>query len=651
MPKILSTLLVILVPLLIFAAIYFYPLLEITSPEDENPALDDPNLRTQFTREDAETFDDISIAEVPKLPTKDVPKPVRISKPRDSRTRILFNAFTLKLELPQKDKTLASAYVTNPTEKFNNNFVTEGVPKIGAIATYGINLLSGYFKEGTADYLIVVEDLIKRVNVALEDKTLIAKQHWYDVAVMLTRLLATYKILGTNDKVKNICHERICKITTKFNFSLGVTRRGVELVWVAVPWIVTNHLSNNLSGLQVTPHEFQDLQKFINGVDRVPRGEISDGLHQECSFIYKQVTTYWPLVETGEFYFGVCRAREYDVGLEDVIKGIFNDVLHPNMNFVPLGLFGRAPKVTCDDLAREWPNYTRKAEFKVRIWPISGLGVFKSEKFAFWLRVQRNHIVAYESDYENFEYAAGWIQMRKLYQVAQKDKYKTTLTRKELRDQPGVISYADEKDADFERFKPVEGKFVKAHDATVLKSHIGHFIDKRVLYWWNKYQFEFYGSNTVIDECGVCTDNGLVVSLEVTNKSGRTLRVRTKDENCGDMIFKCKVNGVENLDGIVNVDDNKVAVIDWRQEFEDQGKNSKVTVNGDLNSNMTFYIGNDIYSMFVDGDNHFITTGLLGETILYYSSTMKNVSSSLQPIDVNYNFVLDTETYLYKRTN
>ncbi|KAG8040150.1 hypothetical protein G9C98_000720, partial [Cotesia typhae] len=555
-PKMLSTLLVIILPLLILAAIYYYyQLFEIPSPEDDDSALDDPNLRTKFNR-------------APTSAIKDLPKSKSIPKSMDSRTRILFNAYTLKFELPQEDKKLSVAYIVKPEEEFNKNFVTGGVPKIEAIATYGINLMSSYVKEGNAEYRKITEDLIKRLDVALKDDTLIAKQHWYNVAVLLTRLLAIYEFLGTEETIKNICHQRILKITPKFNISLGTTRKGVELVWVAVPWIVTNYLYNNLSGLHETPDEFRDLKKFMNGVDVVRRGETGDGLYQECSFIYKQVATYWPLVETGEFYFGIFRTRELDVGLENVIKGILNQVLHPNMDFVPLGLFGRAPKVTCDEtLARQWPNYTREAELKIRIWPISGLGVFKSERFAFWLRVQRNNIAAYESDLENFEYAPGWIQMRKLYQVARKDKYKTTLTRKELSDQPGVIYYADDKDDDFERFKPAKGDFIKTHFSTVLESHIGHLGNARVLYWWNKYKFDFYGRDTVIDERGVCTDNGLVVRLEVSNQSGRTLRVRTKDENSGDMIFKCNVGGVENYDGIVTVNDKAVTVIDWRQVY------------------------------------------------------------------------------------
>ncbi|XP_057323242.1 uncharacterized protein LOC130666360 [Microplitis mediator] len=431
-------------------------------------------------------------------------------------------------------------------QTFNKHFMEGDVPKVGKIASFGIAVLAKYAEDDhLKEYLRVAEDLIRKINGQLgaikigSDQKVPWGGNWFDFSVLLTRMLAMYEYLGEDKEVKTICGRRIIEIIPELNKSLGWTRSDFEFVYIAIPRLMTNYLNDR----KLYDSELEDQKGLFGSLSKVfnltynTEDDGKDGLYRDGSYLYHSVATYSYLASLGNFYGTVYRALGFDANIDAKVIELFDKILHPDMDFIPYGLFGREPKITCTDILKYyWPKYRKDAKLGVNIFPYIGLGVFKSSKFVFSLRVQRPDIAAYESDPDNFEFPAGWIQMRKLYlKGVDYSEYKNEMKWPELELQPGVISFVDDEYNKFENLKPVTGSL--AHLYQGARSYIGHLADddKNLLFWINNYKFDkIYGDSEVM-EYGICTDNGLVMRYSVDNKlGGRELKLRVKDDDIKD---------------------------------------------------------------------------------------------------------------------
>ncbi|XP_074096677.1 uncharacterized protein LOC141525887 [Cotesia typhae] len=540
------------------------------------------NLESQML---AEIQDDASPAEPQILNESQKLQPRLESKeivlPRLQRS--LKNIYNM----PPEYQPLADQYINSMEQVYKDSFTLGDHPNMEKITSFGIALLHQYANDNKPNYLLIVEHLISKINQQLPHGNAIVtlptewNQKYYFFCVRLTRMLAMFEILSPNELIKNICHQRICQITPFLWKSLKWDHRvGIQHAWIAIPRLVTNFLNKLEKYVKETKPNYIGTLKQIMKVQFLKNiGTLTpNGIWIEKSCVFNDVATYWPIVESGKFYASVFRALGFEADIDEVTEKILDKILHPSMDIIPLGLFGRQSDIRITKtLKTNWPNYQRKAGLDVGIFPVAGLGVFKSAKFAFWVRVQRFYIAGYESDQVDFELAGGWIQMRKLYLKSVEQKYKS-MTWQNIKMQPGVIYNEDGSD-NFESFKPYREE--KYNYPNTVFSHIGTLMDegRRVLYWKNNYKFRSLFGESEITEFGVCTDNGLVMRMEVLNLTDKTLKVRIKDDDDHGMIFDCQCSdSSQNCDnGFVTVGKNVTMVINWRQVFKRDDHPQKVT--------------------------------------------------------------------------
>nr|ACE75388.1 hypothetical protein GIP_L8_0020 [Glyptapanteles indiensis] len=540
--------------------------------------------------------------------------------------------------MPSEYLTLATQYIKNMDQVYQDTFLLGGNPNMEKITSFGISLLHQFANDKKPIYLPIVEHLITKIDDKLPEGIDLVElpttwnQKYYFFCVRLTRMLAMFEILGNKESIKTICHKRICQITPYLWKSLNwMMMWGIELAWIAIPRLVTNFLNETETYKKETKldpmNKLREIlkAKFLGNIDVVV-----DGLWVEKSCVFHGVATYWPIVESGQFYASVFRALGYEADIDDVTQKILSEILHPSMDIIPLGLFGRQPDIRIKKtLETNWPQYQQKAKLDVGIFPVAGLGVFKSRDFAFWVRVQRWYLAGYECDQVNFELAGGWIQMRKLYLTSAKNNYRN-MTWQEIKMQPGVISNEDGSD-DFEHLKP--HKEEAYHYPKDVISHIGTLMDEknRVLYWKNKYKFVSLFGESEITEFGVCTDNGLVMRMEVLNRTGKTLKVRVKDDDATGMLFDCRCSGpAQNCDdGFVIVGNGDKIDINWRQVFNRDTYPQEVT-RVTAGGHMTFKFGElEVFDYVIESQDalHFV---IKNSEVILAGSFEKSLSYTIQ---------------------
>uniref|UniRef100_UPI0031CCAD0E putative envelope protein ODV-E66-18 n=1 Tax=Microplitis demolitor TaxID=69319 RepID=UPI0031CCAD0E len=527
----------------------------------------------------------------------------------------------------------ATNYQRDPKATFEN----ELKQKIENVVPFGIALLSMYQLDNTkTQYLEDVEDLIKRIDKKLggpvkSNNTVPWGSNWYHCSISLTRLLAMYEYIGKDKGVMDICHRRIIQITPRLGHSLGYKRTDTNIILIGIPRLLT--LKKNRPDLyeaDIKTNEFRELQNQMNlkpSTDDVVR----TGVYQDHSCIHNDNNpTFAAVAGLGGFYLDAYRELKYEENRSTFVKELLDKLLHPELDFIPYGLFGRYPKIVWDmDLRNHWPNYTRNPNYDVNIFPFIGLGVFKSPNFIFSLRVQRKNIAAYESDKWYYQCALGWIQMRKLYcKDINYNKYKSeqgsVIMWDKLKFQPGVISFDDAKNDNFDNFKKpqeTETYFLLPSFCQDIRSYIGHLNghkDRKLLYWFNKYKFEkFYGKNVEISERGVCTDNGLVMRYEIKNQSGKALKLILKDADIGNEM-KIKPSVDDSGTGVLIPNSGEPKIVKWYQVFDDTIEPK--TVDGDsANNSMSFTINGDMYVIEEHGGHHIVKCN--GDIILAGNSS------------------------------
>ncbi|XP_057341633.1 uncharacterized protein LOC130678430 [Microplitis mediator] len=500
----------------------------------------------------------------------------------------------------------AEKYHENPA----NTFKTELKEQLYEVVDFGIALLSLYLLDNTkTQYLKDVEDLIKRIHDKIEgpvseDKKKRWDENWYYYSVLLNRLFAMYEYIGNNKDIITICHERIIQITPKLDTSLGSEFKGKsDILLVAIPRLLTLRKNEpEKYDIETKSESFDNLREQMNLKLRTDN-DIHNGIYQDYSCIRgNAVATFSGINILGGFHLNVYRALKFEENISTIVAEIFNRILHPKLYFIPYGLFGRDSRISREiSLKTQWPNYERNQNLDVNIFPFIGLGVFKSEKFVFSVRVQRQGIAAYEFDKWNQKLALGWIQMRKLYHTEVDYKsYDNKMEWEQLKVQPGVILFATDSDNNFTAFTSDQEYYTIAKECGEIKSFIGHLktrSDKKILYWFNKYKFEsFYGKNVVISEIGVCTDNGLVMRHEINNNSGKKLKLISKDKDINDKTERMHFKASSNKPGsetFIPSGEGPVTV-NWYQ-LVDETIEPKIVNWNDANNSMSFNFDGDKY--------------------------------------------------------
>uniref|UniRef100_UPI0031E33A30 uncharacterized LOC103574600 n=1 Tax=Microplitis demolitor TaxID=69319 RepID=UPI0031E33A30 len=528
-------------------------------------------------------------------------------------------------------------------------------PKTGELSNFGIGLLSMYLLDNKkTEYLKIVEDLIVKINEQLNTLKKYTEpllfipwySNWYYFSVTLNRMFAMYEYIGTNDEVKNICDRRILQITPTLDRSLSFKRDGVNLVYLAIPRLLTNYLYHRLVyDSEVKSDLFVNMDRQFQIIYNSDN-EIKNGIYQDYSCIcHTVIPNFAYLLTLGGFYINVYRALGFKEGISDVVKKILDKTIHQNLNFIGYGLFTRDPRITCNEiLEKYWPDYQRSPDFDVNIFPFMGLGVFKSQNFILSLRVQREGMAAYEYSKWVQEYALGWIQMRKLYLVGVNySSYNSEMLWKDLKIQPGVVSFAEDKDNKFDAFRTTNPNATLPKYCRNIKSYIGHLNghkDRKLLYWFNKYEFgDFYGENVEISERGVCSDNGLVMRYEIKNQSGKALKLILKDADIGNKM-KIKPSVDDSGTGVLIPDSGEPKIVQWYQVFDDTIEPK--TVDGDsANNSMSFTINRDMYVIEQHGDYHIVKCN--GDIILAGNS------SSLRDASITHHDVSSGKDTVFKR--
>ncbi|XP_053594451.1 uncharacterized protein LOC103580756 [Microplitis demolitor] len=551
----------------------------------------------------------------------------------------------------------ATNYQRDPEATFKK----ELEEKIENVVPFGIALLSMYQLDNTkTQYLEVVDDLIKRIDKKLggpvPDRRMTPwGSNWYHCSISLTRMLAMYEYIGKDKGVMDICHRRIIQITPRLDRSLGMEFKGkVNIIHVAIPRLLTLKKNNPEEYEKETRLEPFDNLKEMTNLKPNTGNAVKDGIYQDYSCINnKNIPTFSAITGLGGFSLEVYSFFGLEENISTFVTEILNRILHPKLDFIPYGLFGRDPKITCKEtLKRYWPNYERNPNYDVNIFPFIGLGVFKSEKFVFSVRVQRDGIAAYEFDNWYQQFALGWLQMRKLYHTEiDYRNYKSKMEWDKLKVQPGVISFAEEKNNSFEAFKNQRSTaYTLPEFCSEIKSYIGHlknYKDKKLLYWFNKYKFKaFYGDQVVISERGVCTDNGLVMRYEIKNQSGKALKLILKDADIGNKItFKPSVD--DSGTGVLIPNSGEPKIVQWYQVFDDTIEPK--TVDGDsANNSMSFTINGDMYVIEQHGDYHIVKCN--GDIILAgNSSSLRDASITHHDTSSGKDTVFkrDSETLMY----
>ncbi|XP_057339505.1 uncharacterized protein LOC130676754 [Microplitis mediator] len=566
--------------------------------------------------------------EIPGEPSKDptdLPSPERgptepvipDESPKDPLVRIRKSMITLNVD--PTCAPLAETYLQNMEASFKNIFMHNKkmkkldkimeVPKPGEIGTFGIGLLSLYLLDNNkTQYLKIVEDLIVKIDEQLEKvkhykKPLLFipwEENWYYFSVTLNRMFAMYEYIGENKAIKDICHRRIIQITPVLDRSLSHPRYGVNLVYLGIPRLLTNYLYNR----RLYDSEVKS-QLFINMSEKLsihfnPDTVIKDGIYQDYSCIcHTVIPNFSYLFTVGGFYINVYRALNFKATISEVVEKILDKTIHSKLDFIGYGMYNRDPRITCNQtLTEHWPLYKRSPDFDVHLFPFIGHGVFKSPNFIFSLRVQRQGMGAYEFSKWVQEYAHGWIQMRKLYLVGvDYSSYESKMEWKDLKLQPGVVSFADNRHNRFDAFRTSGENDTIPRYCENIKSFIGHLKNhknRKLLYWFNKYEFHaFYGPKVEIFEIGVCTDNGLVMRHEIKNNSGKELKLIAKDKDIGDrMHFKASSN--DSGTGTSIPSGKGPVKVNWYQLFDENIKPTTVDWS-DANNSMSFNFDGDKY--------------------------------------------------------
>lgn len=458
---------------------------------------------------------------------------------------------------------------------------------------FGAKLLVLWARSGSLENLSIAEDIIRRSLIAMSKFEYLLPnpwgENWYAFSVILPKLLSIYIYLGDNEELKNKCYRLMMKVVTRLDRSLSVNRKGMNVAYLGIPRLCATYYFDKRifnQDTQENENPFIKLkEQFYLNFNRSPA--IFDGVYADGTCIeHKNIATFSYFVTLDGFYESVYHALGLPSNVRDIASHMLGKVLHPDIPWLPFGLFGRTgDRYRC----KKWWNITCSNE-GIELMPFSGVAVFKTPQSMISVRVQRPGFTAYETDKKaQGEFALGWVQLRRIY-IKGVD-YPRELNWDILKNEPGLIIPADG------RFLPlVGGKYQTTMryqcEPNSINSFVGRLVDSELLFWKNEYNFRSaYSGDCLVKEAAVVTSHGLEAYYEIENNSGKDLKFIWQDnEN------KLAVNdvSVEHQGNSVLIPSGKTVAFNWRMLIS-EGVDSKVKID---QGNLTFESG-DVYTVKV----------------------------------------------------
>ncbi|XP_057339665.1 uncharacterized protein LOC130677092 [Microplitis mediator] len=363
------------------------------------------------------------------------------------------------------------------------------------------------------------------------------------------RLLAMYIYFGEDKSVKDKCRREILRFipaVDKF-INQNITDQS-DIFRLTVLRLLANYGHDN----DKFETDFQD-PKVQSAVEYSLDFEISEfdeladkTLYEDDSYLALDCAVdYTDLLVSASTFERALMGFQYPSAKYKRIEVILSKLLHPTIPYLPFGIFG------CTGDRYNFINdfgWDVKGKLGVYTFPLIGLGVFKTEKFMFSLRVQIGGIpISLANDKKCAELSLGWLQMRKMYVNGY--SYDRELIWDKLKNEPGVLTI-DEEDYQHLLAEDVFGNG-KVYECVNIDSFIGQLTKHKLMFWGNNYKFETFYGDCTIKEVGVVTNNGAQISYSIENKSAKVLKFRWKDEYSG--FSEHKVTGASTEDNFVVV--------------------------------------------------------------------------------------------------
>ncbi|CAD6230279.1 GSCOCT00006737001.2-RA-CDS [Cotesia congregata] len=460
------------------------------------------------------------------------------------------------------------------------------------LCNFGGKLLVLWARSGSLEHLSIAEDIIRRSLTAMNKFEYLLLypwgENWYAFSVSLPKLLSMYIYLGDNEELKRKCCRLMMRMVTKLDRSLSITRTGMNVAYLGIPRLCATYYFDRKIFEQETQwneNPFIKLkEQFHINFNRSPA--IFDGVYADGTCIeHKNVVTFSYFATLDGFYEYVYHALGFPSNVRDIACQMLSKVLHPDIPWLPFGLFGRTGNRR---RIKQWWNITGSKE-GIELMPFAGVAVFKTPESMITVRVQQPGFAAYETDKTaKGEFALGWIQLRRIY-IKGVD-YPDPLEWKVLKDEPGLIVPADG------QFLPLVGgknstTVIYECEPNSINSFVGR-LESELLFWKNEYNFRHaYDGDCFVKEAAVVTSHGLEAYYEIENKSGKNLKFIWKDNN-----YKLAVNDVSvDYEGnSVSIPTGETKKFNWRMLIS-TGIDSKVRID---QGNLTFE-SNGVYTVKV----------------------------------------------------
>ncbi|XP_053599084.1 uncharacterized protein LOC128667247 [Microplitis demolitor] len=563
----------------------------------------------------------------------------------------LFN--TVNNEIREEDVSRIEKYSFDPKQRPHSDFQNwqYRAENLGEFIGFAIVLLWNSItidNEPVTDnikkYLKIVEDIITRLLNALSRKFTNDEIPWGDTWrlfwIDLPTLFSMYQIIGTDDKLKRQCHRTIIKLIPSVDLKLKFDDFDpvIDFINMSVPRLVTNYFYNHPGFIaDQKNYKFTDLKNYLS--KKYNKGdEISDGIYQDLSAVmHDDVINYGEFfriinsLQFPDFYAAICSSLNLSSNLYNFSKKLIPKLLHPSINYTTLGLmFSNAMRTS------QYPYWGITGTLGVFIFPFGGIGLFKTDKFSFSVKIQQSGIASFEKYSGNiYSEAPGWIQLRKIYF---KDKnYADFVDWNVLKNEPGIISYADDK------CPVLESSVKKFYSSKSKCNFIGRLNTYDLLFWRSEYFIDNL-INCHVLEVGIVTDNGLESIYRINNRYNVAIKFQYDDKSNSGLL-KCSIDqtSLELMDGCVSIQPGETVTFNWRMLIDDSVK-SKMNISA--MNNFKFEYRN--FSYLIESQNmpEYFTVKQNDEVVLLGSSIPTETDSISYESTV---WERDIETMMYEK--
>nr|CBA62593.1 BVpp66a protein [Chelonus inanitus] len=425
-------------------------------PEVPSPSRINPLSRRSISDSNATNLPTNLPTNSPENLLKNSPTHLPIPDPIVSNVKqiIVADNSSTKQNLESKEfKELLSQYKPNSPVQLPNTLKNwqESDYDFQNLCDFGYQLLQLYEETNHTNeiYEAIAAALIQEIGEALKDYQSDSKEAfgfsgvWIYMITYLAKFLIAYEYIGNNENIKHsICHSLLTKMVSSISKGADseVGMQNVLSLHFGVIRLSTNYLydkpsyNNELDQINQSK-TISSLNIPINNSDEIEEGVYRDGSSIKSPNVasyeyFARLFTYPNYI----FYSNMCQVIGPETGnLPTIIETIFRKILHPQINYVPFGLFDM------DGSIRKSNWWNGQGEIGVFIFPLIGLGVFKNNEVMFSVRVQRPNIAACMIDSEGTgDCILGSIQLRRIYQINR--TYPTELKWNQLSKEPGIIS-------------------------------------------------------------------------------------------------------------------------------------------------------------------------------------------------------------------